>query len=358
MESAGKRTKDTSRSSSETAIICVTCGMRAAVVLSPGKPEALELTEVPKPKARSGWVLIKVMAFGLNRSEIFTRQGHSGSAVTFPRILGIECVGVVEAALEPALEPGQKVAAVMGGMGRDYDGSYAGYTLVPAAQVMPVATALPWEAFAAIPEAFLTAWGSLVTSLNVTKGNTLLIRGGTSSVGMAAVILAKDLGLTVIATTRSSAKKQALIEHGADHVVIDNGDISEAVRELFPTGVTHVLELIGAATLLDSLKVAAPRGVVCNTGILGNTWVLQEFEPMAAIPSSVHLTTFLSETVDASTSTSELQRVLDAASQGRYRANPHRVFRLDEIVEAHRYMEANQATGKIVIKVSEASTDV
>ncbi len=325
--------------------------MRAAVVQNPGKPEVLELREVPKPKSRSGWVLIKVMAFGLNRSEIFTRQGHSGSAVTFPRILGIECVGVVEAAPDSPLKPGQKVAAVMGGMGRAHDGSYAEYTLVPATHVMPVVTDLPWETFAAIPEAFLTAWGSLVTSLNISKGNTLLIRGGTSSVGMAAVILAKDLGVTVVATTRNAAKKQALMANGVDHVVIDNGSISDAVRELFPAGVTHVLELIGAATLLDSLKTAAPRGVVCNTGILGNAWVLKEFEPMAAIPSSVRLTTFLSETVDASTATSELQRILDAASDGHYRVNPNRVFRLDEIVEAHRYMEANQATGKIVVKV-------
>ena len=111
--------------------------MRAAVVQNPGKPEVLELREVPKPKSRSGWVLIKVSAFGLNRSEIFTRQGHSGSAVTFPRILGIECVGVVEAALDSPLQPGQKVAAVMGGMGRVYDGSYAEYTLVPTTHVMP-----------------------------------------------------------------------------------------------------------------------------------------------------------------------------------------------------------------------------
>ena len=171
------------------------------------------------------------------------------------------------------------------------------------------------------------------------------------------MILAKDLGVTVVATTRSTVKKQALIANGADHVVIDDGNISDAVRELFPAGVTHVLELVGPATLLDSLKTAARQGVVCNTGILGNTWVLKEFEPMAAIPSSVHLTTFLSETVDASTSTPELQRVLDAVSDGRYRANPHRVFILDEIVEAHRYMEANKATGKIVVKVSGPSTD-
>jgi len=166
-----------------------------------------------------------------------------------------------------------------------------------------------------------------------------------------------DLGVTVVATTRSAAKKRALMANGADHVVIDNGNISDAVRELLPTGVTHVLELIGTATLLDSLKTAAWQGVVCNTGVLGNAWVLREFEPMAAIPSGVRLTTFLSETVEASTSTSELQRVLDAASDGRYRVNLNRVFRLDEIVEAHHYMEANQATGKIVVKVSGPSTD-
>ena len=326
--------------------------MKAAIVQTPGEPEVLELREVPKPEPRSGWVLIRVMAFGLNRSEMFTRQGHSGSAVKFPRILGIECVGVVEAAPGTPLTPGQKVAAVMGGMGRDYDGSYAEYTLVPATQVMPVATDLPWEKFAAIPETFLTAWGSLVESLSVRNGNTLLIRGGTSSVGMAALTLAKDLGVTVVATTRNAKKKQALIANGADHVVIDNGDISDAVREIFPTGVTHVLELIGTATLLDSLKAAAPQGVVCNTGILGNAWVLKEFDPMAAIPSSVRLTTFLSETVDASTSTSGLQKVLDAASDGRYRVHLNRTFRLEEIVEAHRYMEANQATGKIVVKPS------
>ena len=85
---------------------------------------------------------------------------------------------------------------------------------------MPVATDLPWETFAAIPEAFLTAWGSLVTSLNVRKGNTLLIRGGTSSIGMAALTLAKDLGATVVATTRSPKKKEALIANGADHVAV------------------------------------------------------------------------------------------------------------------------------------------
>src|SRR3954449_1844648 len=183
----------------------------------PGRVESLS---VPKPAP--GQVLIKVKAFGLNRSEMYTRQGHSPS-VRFPRVLGIECVGVVEDGGGTDLAPGQKVAAVMGEMGRAYDGGYAEYTLVPASQVLPLTTELPWETLAAIPETYLTAWGSLVEALDVREGQTLLIRGGTSALGMAAISLAKDLGLYVAATTRDSAKAAALAANRTDDVIIDTG---------------------------------------------------------------------------------------------------------------------------------------
>jgi NADPH2:quinone reductase len=178
--------------------------MRAAIVEQPGGPEVLQIKEIPVPSPRPGWVLIRVKAFGLNRSEMYTRQGHS-PRVRFPRVLGIECVGVVEDGGGTDLAPGQKVAAVMGEMGRAYDGGYAEYTLVPASQVMPLTTDLPWATLAAIPETFLTAWGSLVEALDVQAGQKLLIRGGTSALGMAALGLAKDMGLYVAATTRDSA---------------------------------------------------------------------------------------------------------------------------------------------------------
>lgn len=205
--------------------------MRAAIVEAPGGPEVLRIRDVPKPEPREGWVLIQVKAFGLNRSEMFTRQGHSPS-VAFPRALGIECVGVVEAAPGTNLAPGQTVAAVMGGMGRAYDGGYAEYTLVPEAQVMPIHTDLPWETLAALPETWLTAWGSLVDVMDVRAGNIVLVRGATSSVGMAAISLAKDFGLTVLATTRSPAKVDALKANGADDVLIDSGEIASEVRRL------------------------------------------------------------------------------------------------------------------------------
>ena len=325
--------------------------MRAIVVHAPGGPEVLQLEDRPIPEVSSGRVLIRVRAFGLNRSEMFTRQGQSGDAVKFPRVLGIECVGEIEDPGDSSFAPGQKVAAVMGGMGREYDGGYAEYASVPVTHIMPVETELDWETFGAIPEMFLTAWGSLIEAMGVKDGQTLLIRGGTSSIGMAAATIAKDLGLTVISTTRKETKREALVENGADHVVIDAGKVAVLVRGILPGGVDAVLELIGATTLLDSLACCARKGIVCNTGILGNAWTLEDFEPMAAIPSTVRLTTFLSETVEAANATAALQSAVDAAAQGRYRVNIDRVFPLEEIVEAHRHMEENRARGKLVVLV-------
>ena len=148
---------------------------------------------------------IKVKAFGLNRSELYTRQGHS-PGVNFPIIQGIECVGEVEYDPTESYQPGQKVAAIMGGMGRQFDGGYAEYTRVPLRNVFPFESSLPWKTLGAIPEMFQTTAGSLLQALEIEKGETLLIRGGSSSVGMLACQLGKYYGLTVISTTRNPAK--------------------------------------------------------------------------------------------------------------------------------------------------------
>jgi NADPH:quinone reductase-like Zn-dependent oxidoreductase len=324
--------------------------MKAAVVEQPGGPEVLQIQERPVPGPRAGWVLIKVKAFGLNRSEMYTRQGHSPS-VRFPRVLGIECVGVVEDGGGTGVAPGQKVAALMGEMGRAYDGGYAEYTLVPASQVMPLTTDLPWETLAALPETFLTAWGSLVEAMDVQTGQQLLIRGGTSALGMAALSLAKDLGLTVTVTTRDSAKTAALAANGADDVIIDTGQLAQAARARKPEGFDCTLELIGTTTLLDSLGTVRPRGIVCMSGLLGNAWTLHEFEPLAMMPSTVRLTIYTSETLTTANGTPALQRIVDGVATERYRANLHRVFHLDEIAAAHRYMEENRGTGKLVVVI-------
>ncbi len=322
--------------------------VKAIVVEKAGSPDVLQIKEIPRPSPLDGWVQMRVKAFGLNRSELFTRQGHS-PGVRFPRVLGIECVGVVEDAPQCHVKRGQKVAALMGGMGRDFDGGYAEYTCVPERSVFPLDTILEWSVLGAIPEMFQTTWGSLTQALDVKAGQSLLIRGGTSSIGMAATVLAKDLGLTIAATTRDPAKVEALKGNGAGYVVIDNGAIADQVRRLFPDGVDCVLELIGTVTLLDSLKTVARQGSLCMTGILGNEWTLHEFAPMDVIPSTVKLTTYAGEAENLTSK--QLQSFVDGVATGRYRVNVNSVFRFDEIVEAHRYMEHNQAVGKLVVLV-------
>jgi NADPH:quinone reductase-like Zn-dependent oxidoreductase len=323
--------------------------MRAVVLERPGGPEALQIREIPRPAVRPGWVLVQVKAFGLNRSELFTRQGFSPN-VALPRVLGIECVGVVAESDEATLRVGMTVAAVMGGMGRAFDGSYAEYALLPAQQVMPLTTTLDWATLGALPETFLTAQGSL-DALGVRSGESLLIRGGTSSVGMAALGLAKAHGVYVASTTRSTSKAEILRARGADAVLIEGEGLRDALRLRWPNGVDCVLDLIGAGAIIDSLRMVKSGGVVCNAGLLGHRWTIPEFEPLVAIPSGTKLTTYNSSDINAANTTATMQRIVDDVASGALDANVHRVFRFDEIVDAHRTMENDGAVGKLVVIV-------
>ena len=325
--------------------------MRAIVIEKAGPPDCLRIKDWPRPEPKPGWVLIRVRAFGLNRSEIFTRQGHSPS-VQFPRVPGIECVGTVEAAPGGEVPVGQKVAAVMGNMGREYDGGYAEFALIPAAHVLPVETELDWSTFGAIPESFLTAWGALADTLEIRAGQSLLVRGGTSSVGMAAITLAKGMGLTVAASTRNADKRSALEANGADHVLIDQGSIAEAARASYPEGVDHVLELVGPTVLQDSFRAArAPGGQVCYAGMLDGTWAIEQFEPFSFLASGQFFTVYTTHVLNRDNASAPLQKILDGVAAGSYRVNLDRVFAFDQIVEAHHYMEDNRATGKVVVRV-------
>jgi len=179
--------------------------MKAAVLYNPGGPENFIIETRPVREPGKGEVLIKVKAFGLNRSELMTRKGLSPS-VSFPRILGIECVGEVVTDPSGYFAQGQKVAAVMGEMGRQFDGSYAEYTVLPKEIIVPFESNLEWSTLGAIPEMFHTVSGSLHLALKIKQEETILIRGGTSSVGMLAIQMAKNAGLKVIATTRQKEK--------------------------------------------------------------------------------------------------------------------------------------------------------
>jgi NADPH:quinone reductase-like Zn-dependent oxidoreductase len=320
--------------------------MKAVVIHEAGGPEVLKVENRSIPSPRTGEVLIQVKAFGLNRSELFTRQGHS-PGVKFPRVLGIEAVGIVQKAPGNEFPKGAVVATAMGGMGRQFDGGYAEYTCVPSKQVQHIKTNLTWETLGAIPEMLQTSWGSLFKSLRLEEGERLLIRGGTTSVGLAAAAIAKSHGAFVAATTRNPERNKLLLESGADQVFIDTGSIAEQVREVCGGGADKVLELVGTTTLKDSLRCAKQRGIVCMTGIVGNKWSFDDFAPMEAIPTAVSLTTYAGESEDFMRM--PLEELVEQIAAGTLHVQVGKVFHLDQIVEAHRCMEENKAGGKIVV---------
>lgn len=320
--------------------------MKAVVLDAPGPPEALQIRDVPVPTPRQGQVLIKVVAFGLNRSELHTRLGLA-EGVTFPRILGIEATGTVAACPGGEFGVGQQVATMMGGMGRTFDGGYAEYTCVPADQVVPFSSNLDWATLGATPEMLQTAYGSLTIGLDAQPGQSILIRGGTSSVGMATAALAKRRNMIVLSTTRSHSKIEALTKIGVDHVLIDDGLIAEQAREIVPSGIDTALELIGTPTLPDTLAATRLHGVVCFTGMLSNEWTVRDFYPIDYIPRGVRLTAYTGEASDLPPHV--LQDFLDAVAAGEAVIPLYRAYRLDQIRDAHAEMEAGSATGKIVV---------
>jgi NADPH:quinone reductase-like Zn-dependent oxidoreductase len=319
--------------------------MKAVVLKEPGPVENLEIKELPLPEPPPGWVRVAIKAFGLNRSELHTRLGLA-EGVTFPRVLGIEAVGVVDNAPDGDLSPGQQVATMMGGMGRTFDGGYAEYIVVPRSQVIPFHSELPWQIIGAIPETLQTAYGSLTTGLDLHPGQTLLIRGGTSALGLVATTLAKDIGAIVLATTRQPERLEALKVQGVDYPLLDKGQVVAQVRQLFPEGVDAALELVGTPTLPDTLASTRVHGTVCFSGMLSNQWLVHEFYPISYLPKGVRLTAYGGESSDLPVEV--LQRYLDKLASGRLDPGPIQVYPLNEITKAHSDMEHNRVFGKLV----------
>ncbi|SDR12792.1 NADPH:quinone reductase [Rhizobiales bacterium GAS113] len=325
--------------------------MRAIVIKQYGGPEVLALEERRAPKPEPGHVLIEVKAFGLNHAEIYFRKGAWGDVA---EISGIECVGLVKADPDGRFRPGQKVVAVVGGMGRSLNGSYAELTSVPAGNVVAITTDLSWEELAAIPESYATAWTALCGIMAIAEGQSVAIRGATSALGQAAVNIAANAGARVIATTRNAERASLLEGLGAKEVLLESPELCKRLRERHPHGIDAVLDIVGNTTVLDSLAMLRRGGHVCLVGFLGGGGPLA-LEPVFQIPSGTHLSVFASALVTGTPefplSEIPFQAIVDRVAAGTYKAKPAKVFRFEEIQAAHRLMESSEANGKIVVCV-------
>jgi NADPH:quinone reductase-like Zn-dependent oxidoreductase len=325
--------------------------MKAIVIKEHGGPDNLVIRDLPDPTPRPGHVIIEVKAFGVNHAETHMRQGQWPEST---EVSGIECVGLVKTDPDGKLKVGQKVVALMGGMGRTINGSYAEYTNVPATNVVPINTTLAWADLAAIPESYATAWTCLHGNLQLRAGQRLVIRGATSALGQAALNIAAREDAFVIATTRNRDRFSQLEVLGAKHVLLEGPDFSRRLRELHPEGVDAVLDLVGNSVVLDSLLAVRRGGHICEAGWLGGLAPIASFNPLLQMPSGVHFNlfgSFMFGTPLFPLSEVPLQTIVDRVATGAYRAKPARVFRFSEIQDAHRLMESSQANGKIVVSL-------
>ena len=314
--------------------------MKAVKIYQDGGAEQLIYQDVPTPDIKESWSLVKIKGFGINHSEIFTREGKSLS-VQFPRILGIECVGEVAQSSTPALAVGQKVVSIMGEMGRAFDGSYAEYVLLPNEQIYPVHTDLDWTTLAAIPETYYTAFGSL-QQLRIAPQDRVLVRGAGSGVGVAfaQLLKARFPHIVLHGSTRNPAKATRLQAVGFDEVITEaDGKIQT------DQSYDKILELVGPATLRDSFSHINEHGIVCNTGQLGNIWYVNNFDPIIELKNNSYLTAFYSGNV----SQAKLDAMFDYIRQFNVKILIERVFTLEQVPEAHRFLQSADGFGKEVV---------
>jgi len=311
--------------------------MRAVVIDKPGAPDVMHLVNRPIPVATDHQSVMRIHAFGVHLYEALTRAGGSPS-VKFPRVIGVEAVGEIDqVSANSSLKVGQKVMTMMGGFGREVDGSYQDYALVDDANLYPVDFDGYWVTLAQYPENFYTAMGA-IDSLKLKAGQTLLVRGGTSAVGLAAIKLAKVMGLTVTATTRRQPQLAALIDNGADQAVLDVDNQLDTDAQF-----DGIIDLVGTVTLTNSIAHLNPGGGVSLVGLLAGEWIVKNFNPFTLAGKT--LTVFDSTDVQQSL----IDEMFKLINQYQLSIPIARVFKLEDIVAAHEYVMASRELGQVIV---------
>ncbi|KAI1388508.1 alcohol dehydrogenase zinc-binding domain protein [Hypoxylon trugodes] len=322
--------------------------MKAITIPTFGGPEVLSYTTVPKSTPILGEALIHVRAFGVNHAEMHMRKGEWDE---WNPITGLECVGIVETCPGGEFPVGAKVAGVMGGLGRSRPGSYGEFVTVPVENVILIEdTKLPWEELAALPEVYCTAWSCLFTVLDLQRGETLLIRGATSTIGQAALNLAADASALVTATTRREERLEWLRGMGATDAVLEQSGLDQ---QLQTRRFDKTLNLVGNRVLLESIRLTRTGGRMLQAGWLGGLAPVEDFNPMVQMESGVHFSLFHSKvlgTPDFPLSAIPLQDIVRKIENGVWDAKPAKVFEYGDIHSAHKMLDSHDAGGKIVVK--------
>lgn len=321
--------------------------MQAIVVKHPCPAADLQPQLVPRPVVKPGWDLVQVKAFGVNESEVTSRKGGSSADFSFPHILGIEAAGIIaQTGPGTKLQTGQQVITMMGGMGRSIDGSYAEYVLVKEKNLIPFSSSLDWSIIGALPEMLQAAYGSLTQGLHLQAGDWLLVRGGSSTVGLTASILAHQAGAKVLATSRQKSKLAAMKKLGIDYPVLDDANFSQRVKAIVPQ-VDKVLELVGFSSLWQDLRLLKQGGYCCFTGALGGQWTQKEFSPFM-IPNGVYLTAYAGEAQDLPAE--EFAKILQLIKARQFPVPIAQVYHgLRAVGAAQTNLESGRYSGKHVV---------
>jgi len=327
--------------------------MQAVEIRGYGAPEVLQLGERPVPVAGPGEVLIRVSASGVNRPDVLQRTGNYPVPPGASDIPGLEVAGVIEsgdaAALQAAgLKPGDRVCALVAG------GGYAQWCVAPAAQCLPVPRGLSDLEAAGLPETFFTVWSNVFDRGRLKAGETLLIQGGTSGIGVTAIQMAKAMGATVIATAGSDDKCAACLRLGADHAInYRSQDFAAVARELTGgQGVNVILDMVAGSYVAREVECLAEDGRLVIIAVQGG--IDAGFNAGLVLRRRLTITgsTLRPRPVafKAAIAQSLRQHVWPLLESGRIRPVIHQVFKPAEAAQAHALMESNTHIGKLMLQ--------
>jgi NADPH:quinone reductase-like Zn-dependent oxidoreductase len=319
-----------------------------------GGPEVLKIENLDVRPPAPGEVQIAVKALGLNRAESMFRLGQYLEDPALPARLGYEAAGTVEA-IGPGvtkLKVGDAVSTIPAFSQNEY-GVYGDTALAPAFAVAKHPTSLSWNEAAAIWMQYGTAYGALIEVANLKSGETLLVPAASSSVGLAAIQIARLVGATPIALTRTNKKSKALLEMGAAHVIATEEQdlVAEVMKLTDGKGARVVFDPVGGPTITKLISAMAPHGILILYGALSpEPTPLPLFETLGKL-ITIRGYVLFEITQDAQRLERCKKFIVDGIAAGKFKPLIAKTFTLDQIVEAHRYLESNQQIGKIVVTV-------